>query len=194
MRLPNTVFTERPWRIHEFCRDFEVEDVWALQTPGGPAGLALLVKQLSGNGGHFNPSRTYRLLFAIRWRLGALLGWDKDEYAVGASYASLRDRLPDDLRDGTRGPDLRAVPLKSVYQTSDEWVTEVGNRTVHATMHIGWVGDDQGGYTAQMTILVRKNGLLGKLYMPFILPFRRIFVTPNLVKTIGRGWQTQRAG
>lgn len=191
MRLPNTAFTERPWRIHEFTKDFEVEDVWALQTPGGPDGLALLVEQLSGDGRNFKPSRMYRLLFAIRWRLGALLGWDEDEHAVGARYASLRERLPDDLREGTRGPDLRVVPLKSVYQTSDEWVTELGNRTVHAAMHIGWVGDDQGGYSAQMAILVKKNGLLGKVYMPFILPFRRIFVAPNLVKTFSRGWQTR---
>ena len=36
MRLPNTAHTSRPWRIHEFARDFRLEDVWALPTPGGP--------------------------------------------------------------------------------------------------------------------------------------------------------------
>lgn len=194
MRLPNTAFTDRPWKVHEFTEDFEVEDVWALQTRGGPDGLALLVEQLGGEGRNFRPSPMYRLLFAIRWRLGALLGWDKEEHAVGARYASVRERLPDDLRNGTRGPDLRAAPLKSVYLTSDEWVTELGNRTVHAAMHIGWVGDDQGGYSAQMAILVRKTSLLGKAYMACILPFRRIFVTPNLVKTIGHGWHARQAG
>ncbi len=47
MRLPNTAFTDRPWKVHEFTEDFEVEDVWALQTRGGPDGLALLVEQLT---------------------------------------------------------------------------------------------------------------------------------------------------
>ena len=189
MRIPNTEFTGRPWRIHELTKDFEIEDVWALQTPGGPNDLALLVKQFAGEGTDFKPSRMYRLLFAIRWRLGALLGWDKEEYAVGARHVSLRERLPDDLREGIRGPDLRVVPLKSVYQTSNEWVTELGNRTVHAAMHIGWVSDDTGGYSAQMAILVKKNDWLGKVYMPLILPFRRVFVTPNMVKTISQGWR-----
>ncbi|MEU7469247.1 DUF2867 domain-containing protein [Streptomyces sp. NPDC044984] len=194
MRLPNTAFTERPWRIHEFIKDFEVEDVWDLDTPGGPDDLALLVKQFSGDGSEFNPSRMYKLLFAIRWRLGAILKWDEAEHGVGPRNPSLRDRLPDDLREGPRGPDLRTVPMKSVYQTSDEWATEVVNKTVHAVMHIGWVDDGNGGHHAQMAVLVKKKGLLGKVYMPLILPFRRIFVTPNLVKTIGHHWNARTAG
>jgi hypothetical protein len=36
MKLPNTTHTSRPWRIHELTRDFRLEDVWALPTPGGP--------------------------------------------------------------------------------------------------------------------------------------------------------------
>ena len=44
MRLPNTTHTARPWRVHEFTKDFEVEDVWELPTPGGPDDLARLVQ------------------------------------------------------------------------------------------------------------------------------------------------------
>ncbi|MFF7976632.1 DUF2867 domain-containing protein [Streptomyces sp. NPDC007905] len=193
MRLPNSAFTERPWRVHEFIRDFEVEDVWDLDTPGGPDDLALLVRQFDSDGKHFEPSPMYKLLFAIRWKLGAVLKWDGAEHGLGPRNPSLRDRLPDDLRDGPRGPDLKVVPMKSVYQTSDEWVTEVVNKTVHAAMHIGWVHDGNGRYHAQMAVLVHKKGLLGKVYMPLILPFRRVFVTPNLVKTIGRSWHARTA-
>jgi hypothetical protein len=32
MRLPNSAHTSRPWRIHEFTRDFRLEDVWAALT------------------------------------------------------------------------------------------------------------------------------------------------------------------
>ena len=44
MRLPNTAHTSRPWRIHELTRDFRLEDVWALPTPGGPDDLARVVQ------------------------------------------------------------------------------------------------------------------------------------------------------
>jgi hypothetical protein len=42
-RLPTTAHTTQPWRIHEIARDFRVEDVWALPTPGGPDDFPLLV-------------------------------------------------------------------------------------------------------------------------------------------------------
>lgn len=193
MRLPDTAFTERPWRVHEFVKDFEIEDVWHLDTPGGPDGLARLVAQFDSDGADFKPSPMYKLLFAIRWRLGAVLKWDGKEHGLGPRNPSLRDRLPDDLLNGPRGPDMKVVPLKSVYQSDDEWVTEVVNKTVHAAMHIGWVDDGKGGHHAVMAILVKKKGTLGKVYMPLILPFRRVFVTPSLVKAIGRSWHTRTA-
>ena len=44
MRLPNTAHTSRPWRVHEFTADFELEDVWELPTPGDRDDLARLVQ------------------------------------------------------------------------------------------------------------------------------------------------------
>lgn len=35
MKLPRSAHASRPWRIHDLTRDFRVEDVWALPTPGG---------------------------------------------------------------------------------------------------------------------------------------------------------------
>jgi Protein of unknown function (DUF2867) len=84
--------------------------------------------------------------------------------------------------------------FSSVYQTRDEWVAEMSNKTVHSLMHIGWVQDDVGaGYHAQMAVLVKPNGLLGKAYMAAILPFRRALVYPLLLRMIGREWQMQAA-
>ena len=130
-----------------------------------------------------------RLLFAVRWKLGALFGWDKPDAGIGTRVRTLRDRLPADLREGTRGPDLRAVPFTSVYQTHDEWAAEMANRTVHTVMHISWVPDGAGGYRGQMAVLVKPNGLLGAVYMAGIKPFRYLGVYPALLRTIGRGWQ-----
>lgn len=191
MRIPNTEFTERPWRAHEITEDFLVEDVWVLPTPGGPDDLDRLVRQMSdGDGDAMSVSSNVIVgtLWALRWKLGALLGWDKPEKAVGHRVTSLLERLPEDLR-AVRGPDVEGTPFTSVFQTHDEWLAEFANSTVHALMHMGWVEDGNGGYHAQMTALVKPNGLFGKLYMRVISPLRYRLVYPHLFREIGKAWR-----
>src|SRR5690242_17795625 len=65
-------------------------------------------------------------LFAIRWKLGELLGWDASE----SPTQSLRDRLPAELRD-TPAPPFKALPFTSLYRLDDEFAAEVTNRTMH---------------------------------------------------------------
>lgn len=55
--------------------------------------------------------------------------------------------------------------------------------------HIGWVPDDSGCYRGQMTVLVKPNGLLGRIYLAAIVPFRYLIVYPALMRMIGRGWR-----
>jgi Protein of unknown function (DUF2867) len=198
MRLPNTAHTSRPWRIHEIAKDFELEDVWQLPTPGGPDDLARVVRWFTTPGKENLPV-VIRALFALRWKLGRLFAWDRPGSGVGGRVRSLRERLPADLLDAPRGPDLHAVPgreepdgrpiFSSLYQTHDEWAAEFSNRTVHSVMHVGWVPDDSGaGYHGQMAVLVKPNGPLGKAYMAAIRPFRYALVYPSLVRTIRRDW------
>src|SRR6266516_6940756 len=99
MRLPNAAHTSRPWRIHEFTADFQVEDVWALQTPGGPDDFARLVQLIASGDPSQGSSRAVRTLFAIRWKVGELLGWDGPGAGLGSRAPGLRERLPVDLRD-----------------------------------------------------------------------------------------------
>ncbi|GAA3080214.1 hypothetical protein GCM10020000_77580 [Streptomyces olivoverticillatus] len=87
------------------------------------------------------------------------------------------------------GPGRGEGPFVSVYETHDEWVSEIANRTVHAVRHIGWVPDGAGGYRGQMAVLVKPNGLFGTVYMAGIKPFRYLSVYPALMRTIGRRWQ-----
>ena len=203
MKLPNTAHTSRPWRIHELTPDFRLEDVWALPTPGGPNDLPRLVRQFApdsrelnaqgrfvGDGSRGIGSCLSRALFELRWKLGELLGWDDRDAGVGRRVATLRDRLPADLRDGPRGPDPGSVPMTALYLTEDEWVTEIANRTVHAVMHVGWVPDGTGGYRGQMAVLVKPNGWFGTAYMAAIKPFRYLIVYPALMRAIERRWQT----
>jgi hypothetical protein len=193
MRLPNAAHTSQPWRIHELTRDFRLEDVWALPTPGGPDDFPRLVDQMAS----FDPSQTssgaVRALFAIRWKVGGLLGWDGPDAGVGTRVPTLRDRLPMDLRDAPSGPDADTLPFTSLYLLDDEWAAEIANRTMHGVMHVGWVPDEAGGYRGQMAVLVKPNGLLGTGYMAAIKPFRHLIVYPLMMQQIERAWRA-RAG
>jgi hypothetical protein len=189
MRLPNTAQTSRPWRIHELTRDFRLEDVWALPTPGGPGDFPRLVRLMASSDPAHGSSGTARLLFAIRWKVGDLLGWDRPDAGHGSRRPTLRDRLPADLRDGPSGPQFDAIPFTPLYLTSDEWAAEIVNRTVHGVLHIGWVPDQAGGYRGQMAVYVKRNGLLGVGYMALITPFRHLIVYPPLLRQIGRAWR-----
>jgi Protein of unknown function (DUF2867) len=198
-RLPITAHTSRPWRIHEVAPDFRVEDVWELPTPGGRDDLARLVRQFAAPDWERSDFPVAFGLFALRWKLGELFGWDKPDSGVGERVRSLRERLPADLLEAPRGPDLRAVPgrtevdgppvFTSLYLTHDEWAAEIANKTVHSIMHIGWVPDGTGGYRGQMAVLVKPNGRLGAAYMAAIKPFRHLLVYPAMTRWIERAWQ-----
>ena len=153
MKLPNTTHTSRPWRIHELTRDFRLEDVWALPTPGGPDDLPRLVEQIATSDPSHSSSRAARTLWAIRRKVGELLGWDGPDAGHGLERPTLRDRLPVDLRERPSGPaDSDVAPFTSVYLIEDEWAAEIVNRTVHGVMHIGWVPDQTGGYRGEMAV------------------------------------------
>ena len=190
MRLPTTAHTSRPWRIHELTVDFRLEDVWALPTPGGPHDFPRLVQLMAAGNPSQGSSRAVRTLFAIRWKIGDLLGWDGTDTGLGSRVLTLRDRLPEDLRDAPR-PDFDALPFTSLYLLENEFAAEVANRTVHGVMHLGWVPDGTDGYRGQMAVLVKPNGLLGTVYMAAIAPFRHRIVYPSMIREIGREWRAR---
>jgi hypothetical protein len=193
MRLPNTAHTSRPWRIHELTGDFRLEDVWALPTPGGPDDFPRLVQLFASVDASQNSSSATRTLWAIRWKVGELLGWDGPATGLDARVPTLRDRLPADLRDARSGPDFEALPFASLYLIDDEFAAEIANRTMHGVMHLGWVPDGAGGYCGQMGVLVKPNGRLGSVYMAAIRPFRHLIVYPAMMRQIEREWRA-RAG
>ncbi|MGH3241956.1 MAG: DUF2867 domain-containing protein [Spirillospora sp.] len=189
MRVAPTEHTSRPWRIHEIAHDFVLEDVWALPTPGGPDDFGLLTAELttSGRPGE-NATGVAGLLWSIRWKLGALLRWDRDDAGLRTRVPTLRDRLPDDLRDAPR-PALGRLPFSSLYQLDDEFAAEIANATMHGVLHLSWVEDGNGGYRGQMAVLVKPNGRLGRLYMAAIKPFRYLIIYPAMMRDYERYWQ-----
>jgi hypothetical protein len=188
IRLAQSAHTSQSWRIHELTGDFRVEDVWALPTPGGPDDFPRLVELLASFDPSQSASRAVRALFAIRWKVGGLLGWDAPDAGLGSRVPTLRDRLPADLRDARPGRDFDALPFTPLYLTDDEWAAEIANRTMHGVVPLGWVPDGTGGYRGQMAVLVKRNGLLGNAYMAAIAPFRHLLVYPPALREMGRRW------
>jgi hypothetical protein len=186
MRLPNTEQTSRPWRIHELTRDFRLEDVWALPTPGGPDDFPRLVQLIASGEATRGSSGAAHLLWVIRLKLGEWFGWDDDD--PGPQRATLRDRLPADLRAGGSGPDHRSLPFSPLYLTDDEWAAEIINRTVHGVLHVGWVCDRPGRYHGQLAVYVKPNGAFGTAYMAAIAPFRHLIVYPAMTSQLARAW------
>ncbi|MFI6151072.1 DUF2867 domain-containing protein [Kitasatospora sp. NPDC051170] len=190
MRLPREAHTERPWRIHEITRDFRIEDVWSFRTPGaGADDFPVMLAAVRAGGRSDQESRVARVLFAVRRRLGDLFGWDEPRDAVGGRVRSLRERLPRDLFETVDGTERDDLPLTPVYRLPDEEARELANRTVHAVMHLGWIPTGDGGYELRMAVLVKPNGLFGRLYMAFIAPFRHLIVYPALTRQWERAWR-----
>ena len=185
-RLPNSSHTSLPWRIHEIASDFRLEDVWALPTPGGPEDFPRLVRIFTSFESRRSP-RAARALFALRERLGELLGWDDPDAGVGTRVTTLRDRLTADLR-ATSPPPFEALPATPLYVLEDEFAAEIANRTVHGVLHVAWIPDGTG-WRGQMAVLVKPNGLLGSAYLTAIRPFRYLIVYPALMRQIERVWR-----
>src|SRR5262245_565411 len=136
-RLPDAAHSSRPWRIHEVTPDFELEDVWALPTPGQVGDFHYLVEGFAAGDPSESGSAPVRALFAIRWKLGELMGWDREDAGIGTRVPTLRDRLPADLREAGTGPAFDELPFTPLYLLEDEWAAEIANRTMQGGLPLG---------------------------------------------------------
>jgi hypothetical protein len=189
MRVPNTAHNSHPWRIHELTHDFRLEDVWALARVGGPDDFPRLVRLIASYDPSQSSSFAVRTLFAIRSKIGELLGWDGPTGGLGSRVPTLRDRLPADLRDAPSGPDVAAAPFIPLYLLENEWAAEIANRTVHGVIHISQVPDGTEGFRAHLAVYVKPNGLFGAAYMAAIRPFRYLIVYPAMLRELERTWR-----
>ncbi|WP_246486035.1 DUF2867 domain-containing protein [Kribbella qitaiheensis] len=189
-RLEAIAHTEAKWRIHEVTADFTVEDVWSFSTPGaGPDDFPAMLAALRAAGGLDKQPWPAKFLFAVRWKLGALFGWDKSSAGIGHRIASLRDRLPSDLRTASTGPDSDRMPLKPIYELEREAAREMANKTVHTVMHLGWLQGENDDYELRMAVLVKPNGSFGRRYMAAIAPLRYLIIYPALTRQWERAWR-----
>ena len=193
MRLPDSAHLAHPWRIHALAPDFVLEDVWALPTPGGAEDFPKLVELVAAGDPAQGSSKVVGVLFALRWKLGQLLGWDDEEDGLGGRVPTLRDRLPEDLREGPAGPQVGSLPFRPLYLTGDEFAAEIANKTVHGVMHVGAIPAADGQTNVQLTVLVKPNGSLGRAYLAAIKPFRHAVIYPLMMRRLADRWHSSAA-
>lgn len=191
--------TSRRWRIHEVVPDFTLEDVWVLPVAGSaeefPEALTLLTAMDPGRAG----SGAARFLWRARDLLGSWCGLGRISATSsegglpipGTHETTLAGRLPEDLAGTTDDLDLGGLPFEPLFRTDDEFAAEISNRTVHGVMHLGWVDTGHGLHRGQMAVYVRPRGLLGRVYMGFIKPFRYAVVYPAMLRQLARTWSAR---
>ncbi len=177
--------------VHRFLSDFELEDVWRVPVAlDSKHSLQLFIDQFNTSNKQIFQKGLTGLLFRIRLAVGRIFGWDRKESPTAIlvpgtlrhRYAEQENLTYDDLPDpGTRD----FVP---VYQLENEILSEIENRTVWAALHFSRVLVEANKYNIHMAVYVRPKGILGRIYMQLIKPFRHYIVYPALMKSAGARW------
>lgn len=199
MRIPTAEHEAHDWVIGRIAPDFELLDAWALPVRGGAEDFDAFLNTFA----RIDPADTgpvvVRILFAVRYRLGAWFGWDDavERPIPGHVETTLAARLPDELRgsaavsatdEDTREKTAGFVPL---YRTAEEWASEISNGTVHGVLHLAWVQQDSGDFRAELGVYVKPRGRMGRLYLAAIAPFRHLIVYPALMRHAASTWETR---
>ncbi len=192
MRIDPGEFRARPLRVHALLRDVPLEDAWAIRLPGGGAGRTIQdVRAVMVAGLEAAPA-VVRGLFRLRWRIGALFGWDHRRPAWNAeSYA---ERLsPADRARSLVAPGTPDGSFRILYRFEDEQLSELRNATVHAFASLS-IRQTPGGYLAYLGVFVQPVHRFTRLYMGAIAPFRRLVVYPALIRKMQSAWAERYRG
>lgn len=196
MRVPNAVHAAHNWVMATIAPDFTLLDVWALPADGARADFPAFLETVTELDPAKADSAPTRALFALRFKLGELFGWDDTTSArpiPGCIEATLAARLPNELQGSAAAPRVRDVHgFTPIYRTDDEWSAEISNATVHGVLQLTWVEQGNARYQAQLAVYVKARGILGQAYLRLIDPFRHLIVYPALTRQIGRAWEAHQ--
>lgn len=189
MRLSPKVFRQKALYAHTFLADAPLHDVWAIHLNGGGPGRTLHSLQpllRSQNIERVHP--VVRGLFALRFALGKLFGWDDGAPDVAPPSASYLHRLSaaDRARSLTK-PGTMSNGFRVIYEFENEALSEIINGTVQAFSLLA-MEPTPNGYHVYWAIYVKNISWLTSVYMALIDPFRRILVYPIIIRQLERAW------
>jgi len=193
MRIDPARQAERNWRVRELARDFVLIDLWEVPLAAGRGGFLDFHRLATGVGARGNGGT--ELLMRLRAMLGRWFGWDEANGSLpipGCTETSVAERLTDEDRQRDRAREEKAVAnFRPIYLFDDESLQEISNKTIHALLHLSWMGGDPP--VARLAIYVKHRGAASKLYMALIKPFRYAIVYPAWTRKIARAWEQRVA-
>lgn len=175
--------------MHTLCADFELEDVWCIHVElSVQHSLQLFMDQFKRTETQLLKKGAAGKLFELSLALGKLFGWDPHpdpnrEGSIRLRYAKRRGMTVSQLPHPGMGS---FVP---VYQLENEFLSEIENKTVHATLHFGRVPLRENVWGIQMAVHVKPKGWFGKGYMLLIKPFRLWVVYPAMMHSASKMWK-----
>ena len=185
-RIDPEEFRARPLRVHALLHDVPLEDAWAIPLAGGGTGRTVQDLRAVMVAGRGTAPAVVQGLFWLRFRIGALFGWDHQRSAWNSeSYAdrlSAAERARSLIAPGTPDGSFRLL-----YRFEDEQLSELRNATVHAFASLS-IRQAPGGYLAYLGVFVQPVHGFTRLYMRAIAPFRRLIVYPAIIRTMQRAW------
>ena len=120
-----------PLRAHEFMAGIPLHDVWVVDLPRTRAGITLDQFLSVCDGDLFTPSLPVRQLLRLRFFIGRLFGWDREQTTTEARTFASR-LTSDDRARSLRPTGTRRGPFRVLYRFKDEELLEIVNATVHA--------------------------------------------------------------
>jgi hypothetical protein len=180
-------FRSLPLEAHALLHDVPLHDVTVIELPGGGAGRTLAdVRALIPAGGLPAATPVTRALFALRWWLGRLFGWDRARHDDPA--ASYGPRVSEELRArSTVAPGTSEGGFRLLYLLGRESLSEIRNGTVHAFLCAA-LREQTSGYRLYFGIYVKPVSRFTSVYMALIEPFRRFVVYPAMFSKLHRAW------
>jgi len=191
LRVDPREFRARPLRVHALLHDVPLEDVWAIRLRGGGDGRTIADVRTALATALAAPPSVVKGLLRLRWRIGAMFGWDQKRSAWAAD--SYVHRLsPEDRANSTVAPGTVDGQFTVLYQFENEQLRELRNATVHAFSSLS-IQPTPDGYLAYLAIYVQPVHRLTRLYMRAIAPFRHLVVYPALIRKVEKAWAERYA-
>ena len=190
MKVDNELHRDRPLYVHAFIPDFTLDTVWRVPVElKSHHTLQQFLDRFSKAGEELETTGLAGLLFKTRRWIGRVLRWDEKPVQDRLVRGSLRERYA--RREGL---DLQDLPSPGegyfvpVYQLQNEFLSEIENKTVHAALHFSRVAREDGTWEIYLAIYAKPKGIVGRLYLAIVRPFRHWIVYPSMMSAVKKDW------
>lgn len=182
MRVSAAEFLRLPLRAHALLQGVPLHDVSAIDLPGGGEGRTIAdIRALESIAA---PNPLAKRLFAVRYFLGRIFGWDRRKIDVGESLVprlSEADRNASVVTPGTFQGSFLVV-----YQFANEALGEILNATVHGYVCTALMRTESG-YRLYLAVYVQPVSWITRPYLLAIEPMRWLLY-PSMLRRIQRAW------